>query len=403
MNIFPRTPLVIVYLLLFGCDTFNSKKEATIPTTVVDTVNKEVTLSDHEFLINGQTFSDALTTVYLHKIENRIPIIIDSASVNDKQFQFKGSIENPDYFSLSSNISNKRFRLLIDASKIDVFLNESIENSSSYSSTPIQKAFNVYNKKMYDYRNKGVDLYYNLKGDFSNKSISKLRKDRTKLFAETSTYTAQFIESHPDTYFTALLIRDNIGFYHHKKIREFYNNLSPELKALAFVKSIDSAIIEKENFVSKPIPIKTEVATKTFEEYRPKAYGFSGKNQYGQTQSLNSIPRGKVILLDFWASWCAPCRATNPDLVNLYNKYNADGLEIMSISEDKGEAEWMTAINVDNLYWNYHIIDKNKTIAFRYGVESIPFKLLIDKKGRIASEKISGRKLEQRIKELLAE
>ncbi|WP_158526738.1 TlpA disulfide reductase family protein [Olleya aquimaris] len=403
MNIFTRLSLLLACLLLFNCDSFTSKKQPSTTPDVVNTTKQETVLFDNQFLINGHSFSDALTTVYLHKIKNRIPIIIDSVTVVDKQFQFKGHIDTPDYYSLSSNLSNKRFRLLVDASKIDVFLNETIENSSSYSSTSVQKDYAAYTKKMYDFRNKGVGLYYNLKGDFSNKSISKLRKDRSALFKQTSDYTMQFIKDHPNSYYSTLIIKENIDAYGHQKLREFYNSLSPEIKSLASVKAIDSLIKEKENYVAKPIPVKAETVATTYEEYRPKAYSLSGQNPYGETMSLNSIPRGKVILLDFWASWCGPCRASNPNLVALYNKYNADGFEIMSISEDKGQAEWITAINVDNLNWEYHILDKNKSIAFRYGVESIPFKLLIDKKGRIASEKISGRKLEQRIKELLAE
>ncbi|MGB6267639.1 MAG: TlpA disulfide reductase family protein, partial [Olleya sp.] len=233
----------------------------------------------------------------------------------------------------------------------------------------------------------------------------KLKKDRSKLFTEQSNYTLDFIKNHPNSYYAAMLINENLDAYPNAKLRALYNGLSVDLKNLAEVKLVDSAIIAKETFVETKLPVAAvkPTETKSYEEYRPKAYSLSGQNQYGETMSLNSIPRGKVILLDFWASWCGPCRASNPNLVALYNKYNADGFEIMSISEDKGQAEWITAINVDNLNWDYHILDKNKSIAFRYGVESIPFKLLIDKKGNIASEKISGHKLEQRIKELLAE
>ena len=406
MNIFYKSSLLLAILLFIGCNTSDNKKTTSEANNNNTSQTKDIALADQEFLINGQSFSEDLKTVYLHKVENKVPVIIDSATVSNKQFKFKGTIVNPDYYSLSSNLSNKRYRILVDASVIDVFLNETTENSSSHSSTPIQKEYATYAKKMYDFRNKGVDLYYNLKGDFSSANISKLKKDRSKLFTESGQYTAEHITAHPQTYFSALLIRDNIETYDHTKMRGFYNNLTPELKNLAFVKDINAILIEKETVISKPVPTKTAttvVAAKSSGEYRPKAYSVKGKNQYGETMSLNSIPRGKVVLLDFWASWCAPCRATNPDLVQLYNKYNEDGLEIMSVSMDKGIPEWMNAINADNLTWPYHVIDKNKTIAFRYGVESIPYKILIDKNGNIASGKISGRSLEQRIKQLLAE
>ena len=289
---------------------------------------------------------------------------------------------------------------------LDLFIHDNIKNSLTYSSSNIQKEYRTYTKKTEEFRSKGVALYYGMKGDFSAGKIHQLKKDRAKLFGEQSKYTTDFIEQHPNSYFSAMLLKDNIGGYTTAKLKELYNGLSNDLKQNAYVLSIDSLIDAKKPYVSKPIPVKNETTvsnTTSTGEYRPKAYSLSGNNQYGQAMSLNSIPKGKVVLVDFWASWCAPCRATNPDLVRLYNTYNAQGFEIMSVSEDKNEADWMNAIAIDNLSWDYHVIDKNKSIAFRYGVEAIPFKILIDKQGRIASEKISGRKLEQRIKELLRE
>ena len=142
---------------------------------------------------------------------------------------------------------------------------------------------------------------------------------------------------------------------------------------------------------------------------KPAGFGIGTKapelafnNPEGKEMKLSSL-KGKVVLVDFWASWCAPCRATNPNLVQLHNKYKDRGLVILSVSEDKGSPEWLSAIQVDNLTWNTHILDNNKAIAFRYGVASIPYKILVDKQGRIASGKISGSKLENRIKELLNE
>ncbi|WP_397362762.1 thioredoxin-like domain-containing protein [Olleya sp. R77988] len=406
MNTFTRLSLLLVCLLIFSCDQFNTNKENATTNQVIDNSLNKTTLLDTEFLINGTSFSDALTTVYLHKYENNIPKIIDSAKVKNKTFSLKGKTKAPEVYCLSSNLSTKKFNLLIDPSVIDVFLAESIENSSTYSSTSIQKEHNVYNQKLRDFRTKGVSLYYDLKGDFSSKNIQTLKEQRSKLFTEQGNYTLDFIKNNPNSYYSAIVLNNQINNYSNSQLRTLYNGLSDNIKTETFVKLLDSAIKTKEAIAETKLPIEAdniEKITVKKEEYRPKAYSLSGKNQYGETMSLNSIPKGKVILLDFWASWCEPCRATNPNLVALYKKYNASGFEIMSVSEDKGQPEWMSAIIADNLTWDYHILDKNKSIAFRYGVESIPFKILIDKKGRIASGKIYGQKLEQRIKELLAE
>lgn len=409
MSSFPRFLLIACCLFLFNCESFSAKEptntakeEDTLSTTIV----KVNTRLDNEFLINGVSFLDNDTYVYLFKAEDDTFDLIDSTKVINTNFKFKGSAETPSIYKIS-NVKNKNkgFSFLVDASDIYVFLNKRVDFSTVYSASKIQKEYLDYTSQMTDFKDKGIALYYGMKGDFSSQNLKTLRQGRLELFSEQNEYVKSFIKNHSDSYFSAMLINDNLETYNSKTLRTLYNGLSQELRDIEFAKRIDSLIVIKENNIEKRLPVvvakKVEQSFKN--EYRPKAYKIDGLNPYGQALSLNSIPKGKVILVDFWASWCAPCRATNPTLVSLYNKYKNQGFEILSVSEDKGEAEWLNAIALDGLTWDYHIIDKNKRIAFRYGVESIPFKLLIDKNGNIASEKISGSALENRIKELLKE
>jgi len=292
-----------------------------------------------------------------------------------------------------------------------VFINPRIEKSSSYSSSKLQQEYLRHTNKILEFKDQGMQLYYGMRGDFSNKNIKELKKKRLALFAKQGEFENSFIKEHPDSYYTAMIINNRLKTHGYKANKPLFDGLSDNLKTSELGKSINAFLIEKAEEESKkivdvkvtPKSTSTNSQTTASGEYRPKAYTISGKNPYGENLSLNSIPKGKVVLVDFWASWCGPCRATNPSLVALYNKYHNQGFEIMSVSEDKGEAEWITAINVDNLTWDYHVIDKNKTIAFRYGVEAIPFNVLIDKQGRIASEKISGPRLESKIIQLLRE
>ena len=113
--------------------------------------------------------------------------------------------------------------------------------------------------------------------------------------------------------------------------------------------------------------------------------------------------KGKVILIDFWASWCGPCRKENPKVVELYKKYKNKGFEIFSVSLDERKADWLVAIEQDGLIWPNHVSDLKgwKSIVTRlYGFNSIPHTVLIGKDGNIIAEGLRGEALEQKLKEL---
>jgi thiol-disulfide isomerase/thioredoxin len=122
----------------------------------------------------------------------------------------------------------------------------------------------------------------------------------------------------------------------------------------------------------------------------------------GNIRKLSSL-KGKVVLIDFWASWCGPCRKENPNVVAMYNKYHEKGFEIYSVSLDKERNSWLAAIAKDKLVWPDHVSDLKywkSAGAAAYGVTSIPFTVLVDKKGKIVAKKLRGEELENKVKEL---
>ena len=124
----------------------------------------------------------------------------------------------------------------------------------------------------------------------------------------------------------------------------------------------------------------------------------------GDTMRLSDL-RGQVVLIDFWASWCGPCRKANPGVVRIYDEFKDAGFTVYSVSLDKSKERWVAAIAQDQLAWPYHVSDLAywSSIAARaYGVKSIPFTVLIDQEGRIVATRLPEHLLEAKIKELLS-
>ena len=129
-----------------------------------------------------------------------------------------------------------------------------------------------------------------------------------------------------------------------------------------------------------------------------KAIDLSYNNPNGEKMTLSEI-KNKLVLIDFWASWCGPCRRENPNLVDAYRKYHkskfkdGNGFEIYSLSLDKNEDAWVKAINQDQLFWEFHVSDLGgwqSEGSNKYNIRSIPSNVLINGKGIIIAKNLKG-------------
>jgi len=313
-------------------------------------------------LVNNLGF----TEVYLENIIAQTDI--DSADVTKEgTFKMKAAIDKADFYKL--RFSQEHYLLLVLEPGENITIELDLNNmygpkiNGSKNSELVYSTFD----KIHQFDNELAEL---------SKQFDKKKSDYLRNFVLsnlTSLSSLFFIESLP--------IEEHADVY--QKLDESLSKLYP---GNYMVENLHSKVNSKEAL---------GIGSEAPEIDLP---GIEGKNI-----KLSSL-RGKYVLIDFWASWCGPCRRESPEMVALYKENNKKGFEIFSVSLDQKKEDWLAAIKKDKLGEWKHVSDLlfwNSVAAKTYGVESIPFTVLLDKEGKIIAKGLRGEELKSKIKEIL--
>lgn len=227
-------------------------------------------------------------------------------------------------------------------------------------------------------------------GSKTDSLVSILRKEsRTlKSYEEIVANEMKFIQNNPDNILSAHNLAIMASVFGKEKSTKLFSNMSEENKNSIYGNKI--ALFLLDLYDLKPAEIG--------EKYRD----FSMLNQNGMEKKLSNL-NGKVVLLEFWASWCLPCRQENPNLVKTYNKFKTEGFEIFAVSLDGNKDNWLNAIQNDGLNWE-HVSDlngRNNKAALLYQINAIPENILIDKNGLIIGRNLRGETLNKKLTEII--
>jgi peroxiredoxin/ribulose bisphosphate carboxylase small subunit len=216
-----------------------------------------------------------------------------------------------------------------------------------------------------------VQEYYKLSDANQKDELERLKK---------------FVKDHPDSY-TAVYLVDGLG----------RNMDLPELEALY------ASLSSKYKNTRSGKSITTGIEARKITAIGKTAPDFTQPDTLGNNVTLSSL-RGKYVLVDFWASWCGPCRAENPNLVETFNKYKDKGFTVLGVSLDQPGKKnaWLAAIHKDNLTWTQVSDLKfwDNEVAVLYGVKAIPTNLLLDPQGKIIAKDLRGEDLSKKLAEL---
>jgi peroxiredoxin len=220
--------------------------------------------------------------------------------------------------------------------------------------------------------------------------IEALQKSQQEMADQDKLNKKKLVSNNPNSIVAVMVLQDmiNTRMYSTSEIKDLYENLSPEVKQTSLAKSLGQNL----NKLSA-----TDIGN--------KAPDFSAETPEGKQLSLKES-LGEVTLVDFWASWCKPCRVENPNIVNVFKKYHEKGFNIIQVSLDRpGQKDkWVQAIQEDNLEeWNHvsNLKFWQDPIAAQYGVRAIPAAFLLDKEGNIIAKNLRGEALEEKVAELL--
>jgi thiol-disulfide isomerase/thioredoxin len=198
-----------------------------------------------------------------------------------------------------------------------------------------------------------------------------------------------------------IAIQEYVGSLNNSIVPYFATSFLLPDADLAFLKTIDNSLYKKFSFSKYANQLHQKIALMEKTAEGNLAPDIVLNDPFGKTVSLSSL-RGKIVLVDFWASWCAPCRKENPKNVALYQKYKNSGFEIFGVSLDDNRDSWINAISKDQLLWTHgsDLQKWNSPIVSLYNIDAIPFTILVDKEGKIISKKLVGKDLELKLKEV---
>ena len=351
-------------------------------------------IEPNSFIIKGNT--DLIEGTSVYRVEsgpNGQAVTVDSTKVVESAFEFKGFVDQIDINFIFIKGVNGNVPVILEEGIIETKIYKDSLSSSTIGGTNSNNDLAEYRISTKDFSEKLQSIVKeinqaNAVGD--NLLVEDLTSEYRSIEQELSLYEKGFMNSNPSSYIASLIL---------ERLLTTQKILQPEAAAIfnGFDQKIKESVSGKKvnTIVSKPIN-PTAIGA--------KALNFEGSNPEGEILSLESL-KGKVTIIDFWASWCRPCRIENPNLVRLYKRMHDKGLEIVGVSLDKSKVNWERAIEDDGLIWN-HVSSLQywkEPIAVLYGVRSIPEAFVLNEDGVIVAKNLRGAQLDAKIEELLGE
>ena len=341
-----------------------------------------------KYNINGTITGGEANNVYLLQRQGRTIDTLAKAPVAEGKFKLTGSVAGltPAFIA----VEGQRGQNLIFVENADFTANLNLENptATKIEGTATQGIANQYTAISNEMGKMANELNQSYRTAYQEKDEAKMKELQEQYENLMKDYEAKedaINKANADSYVAAYFLAGKLYEYDYEKLVEKFNTLGENAKATEPGKTIADRI--------------QKLSAVAVGQVAPD---FTLNTPDGKPLSMHSI-KGKVKVIDFWASWCPPCRRENPNVVKAFNEYKDKNFTIVGISLDKDKSKWMKAIADDNLAWT-HLSDLkywDSEIPALYGVRGIPTNVLLDPDGVIVAKNITGEDLHKKLKEVI--
>lgn len=342
---------------------------------------------ENHYTIDGNITGLENQLVYLEKAGEKEMEVIDSVKSESGAFSFEGELGLPLQHYITFENLDAEITFFNEPSEIIISGNADSLKKLTVKGSSSQDLYEKYQKRLNQISDQQRDIYYkyqDAKASNDEEQMMFYEQQYRSLDSIRNNYSDKFIQDHSGSPVSAYIAMRFSYTYELPKLKEVVSGFDSTISESFYVEQLNKRIDKLESTaIGKEAP------------------EFTMENTEGEPVALSDF-EGQYVLLDFWAAWCSPCRAENPNVVEAYQKYHDKGFTVLGVSLDRKREDWLKAIEKDNLTWT-HLSDLkgwDNEASNLYGVMSIPQNYLLDKEGVIIAKNLRGEDLHTKLEEI---